>query len=113
VARFPRQRRARILRQISQQDKSVRYGFGTATFIVPVLAVQQHDFKEKGAFNGPYRSYGRRTAATRILGTIFQQIVQHLMQGQSVRYGCLCTDFEGGCVGFLPVNFKHGNRGKR
>jgi hypothetical protein len=24
-----------------QQDKSVRYGFGTATFNVPVLAVQQ------------------------------------------------------------------------
>jgi hypothetical protein len=61
-------------------------------------------FKEKGAFNGPYRPYGRRTAAAKS-GHVFQQSVQ------SVRY-CLSTDFEVGCVGFLPVYFKHGNRGR-
>jgi hypothetical protein len=48
-----------------QEKKSVRYGFGTAAFIFLVQAVQQHETKKKGAFNDPYRSYGRRTAATK------------------------------------------------
>jgi hypothetical protein len=39
-----------------------------------------------------------------------RQIVQQLILGQSVRYGCLCTDFEVADVGFLLVNFKHENR---
>jgi hypothetical protein len=54
------------------------------------------------SFNGPYRPYGRRTAAAKS-GHVFQQ---------SVWYGCLSTDFEVGCVGFLPVYFKHGKRGR-
>ena len=48
-----------------------------------------------------------------ILDTFSNKNVQHLMLWQSVRYDCLCTDFDVTVFGFLPVNFKHENRGKR
>jgi hypothetical protein len=77
-----------------------------------VLAVQQHETKEKGAFNDPYRSYGRRTAATNS-GHVFQEN-RTAFNAVTVRTVRLSVHrFRGGCVGFLPVNFKHGNRGKR
>jgi hypothetical protein len=72
VARFPRQSEGTDFEAANRVNKSVRYGFGTAEFVVPVLNTQQHAKRgEKGAFISPYRLYGRRTAAV-ISGRVFQ-----------------------------------------
>jgi hypothetical protein len=90
-----------------QKNKSVRYGFGTAEIFVPVIHSEQHVFQgRRGAFNGPYSPYGHCTVALKS-GHDFPEVRKSV---QSVRYGCLCTDFEVAAVGFLPVHFKHGKR---
>jgi hypothetical protein len=46
-------------------------------------------------------------------GHVFQEI-RTAFNAVTVRTVRLSVHrFRGGCVGFLPVNFKHGNRGKR
>jgi hypothetical protein len=88
-------------------NKSVRYRFGTAEFTVLVQHTQQHVFRgEKGTFINPY-SCTDAIQQQSISGHISQNSVQSV---QSVRYGCFCTEIEESCVGFLPINFKHGNR---
>jgi hypothetical protein len=42
-------------------------------------SIQQHVSQNLGAFIEPYRPYGHRTAATEILGAIFEVTVQHLI----------------------------------
>jgi hypothetical protein len=91
----------------NSENKSIRYGFDTAIFIVSVLGHTAHVFQGKRQHLMVHIDRTAVVQQQQILGTNFQKSVQ------SVRYGCLCTEIEGGCVGFLPVNFKHGNRGKR
>ena len=62
--------------------------------------------KKKGDFISPYSPYGHHTVVVNFWARFSKSV-------QSVRYGCQCTDFEVAAVGFLPVNFKHENRGKR
>jgi hypothetical protein len=49
VARFPRQSEGTDFEAACSENKSVRYGFGTTTFIVSVLGVQQLVFQGKRA----------------------------------------------------------------
>ena len=64
MARFPRQKLGTDFEAANRVIKSVRYGFGTTEFTVPVLHTQQHANRGKeGALTRPYRLYDRRTAA--------------------------------------------------
>jgi hypothetical protein len=52
--------------------QSVRYGFGTAAFIVPVLGANLHaNRRKKGDFISPYSAYRPPYSCCKFLGTFF------------------------------------------
>jgi hypothetical protein len=98
---------ARISRQPTVRINPYGTDLVQPQFIVSVLATTAARFFKEKAHLLVCTDRTTVVQQQQFLGTIFRQSVQ------SVRYGCLCIDFEVAVLGFFLYYFKHGNRGKR